>query len=57
VPLIDGIVTMAYNNHLYLTVMQDSALSHRNLLTLDELHKHGSYTPYILLIGHRTHLI
>lgn len=43
VPLIDGMVTMARNNHHYLTVMQDGAPSHRNLLTLDELHERGIY--------------
>ena len=43
-PLIDGMVSLA-RNHLdqHLIVMQDGALSHRNLLTIEELYNRGIY--------------
>ena len=43
VPLIDGMVTMSRDHGSYLIVMQDSAPSHRSLLTIEELHERGIF--------------
>jgi ketohexokinase/beta-glucosidase len=43
VPLIHGIVTMARDQNKHLIVMQDGAPSHRDLLTIKELHNRGIF--------------
>ena len=42
-PLIYGIVTMARDNNKHLIVMQGGAPSHRDLLTIEELHDCGIF--------------
>jgi len=50
VPLIHGMVTMSRDLGTHLIVMQDGAPSHRNLLTIEELHERGifpiNWPPY-----------
>lgn len=43
VPLIHGMVTLCRDSGTHLIVMQDGAPSHRNLLTIEELHKRGIF--------------
>lgn len=43
VPLIDGMVTLARRSDQHIIVIQDGAPSHRNLLTIEELHERDIY--------------